>query len=299
MLAAVFNRDVSKESLLRYPEMYRSGQSNEHFNLRLLGWNIFDAIFVSLVVFFASAYDFNLPSSTDGTINDLWTCSTAMFSWVVVLVNIRVALDTTTFTWLTWLFLFVSLACWYLFAVVYSLLWITPDMWGVGERLLAMPKFWLYQFFIPIVCIIPILVVRYWRRNYMPSNVDIVAERDNNHLWDEVAAESPAGRSGAFSLARSLPGDSFGGVTVRVSAVQVPSEGRASAPPGERKLEPVLKERESLSRGSSDVAGGGGARDPAVGAAFDYLPLPTPSPLPSETISEGASATERKSKTQR
>ncbi len=37
MVAATMNRDVSKTALLTYPELYRSGHTNEEFNLNKIG----------------------------------------------------------------------------------------------------------------------------------------------------------------------------------------------------------------------------------------------------------------------
>jgi len=118
-------------------------------------------------------------TSANGQTNDVWISSTAMYSCLVFVVNIRIGLDTVTWTWVSALFMFLSLAAWFCFAVVYSAIFaITPNMYWVAERLFGDINFWLLLALVPAICNLPDVARRYYRRMYHPKRLDIVAEHD-------------------------------------------------------------------------------------------------------------------------
>jgi len=182
MLAGIFNKDVSKERSLFYPELYQSGIKNECFNLWMLAKSIFEGVVQSIIVFYISVRIFSQNggiTQQDGLVNDVWVASTAMYSFLFLVVTIRISLDTKSWNWVSWLFLVLSILSWFCFALIYSsILWITPDMYYVSERLFGDINFWLLLILIPGICNLPDIAYRYYRRMYFPRPIDIVAELD-------------------------------------------------------------------------------------------------------------------------
>jgi phospholipid-transporting ATPase len=179
MMAAIFNRDLSKKSMLSYPELYRSGPRNEHFNIPLLLAYIGEGFVHSLIVFFFAAYTFNTSTMSDGTDNDLWTTSTAMYTSVVIVVNIKIAMWTTTWVKYTHFFFWLTLASWWFWGLFYSgITFLNPDLYWVFYRLLSMGAFWFSFMVSPAACILPDLAWEFVRRNYFFTRSDIIAERE-------------------------------------------------------------------------------------------------------------------------
>jgi len=186
MLAAVFNKEVSKRSSLQYPELYVVGQRREHFNIPMLLANILEGVVVSIGVFAVSAYYYTDVASVDGRSNDVWVCSTAMYTFLVILVNMKIGLLTTTWNWATHLFLYLSVLVWFLFVYVYSALDITPDMYHVAHQLFSYPDYWLWSLLVPIALMIPVVSYKYYKRMYYPTLLDIVAERDAGQISHQI-----------------------------------------------------------------------------------------------------------------
>eukprot|EP00456_Euglypha_rotunda_P043327 TRINITY_DN3392_c0_g1_i8.p1 TRINITY_DN3392_c0_g1~~TRINITY_DN3392_c0_g1_i8.p1 ORF type:complete len:157 (-),score=11.50 TRINITY_DN3392_c0_g1_i8:117-587(-) len=102
-----------------------------------------------------------------------------MYTFLIIVVNIRIGLDTTTWNWLTFLFMFLSVFAWFCFALIYcTIIDITPDMYYVAQRLFADYNCWLLVLLIPAICILPDVAYRYYRRTYYPTLLDLVAELD-------------------------------------------------------------------------------------------------------------------------
>jgi len=105
LLAAIFNRDVSKQSCLDYPDLYKSGPKQEHFNLFLLIANLVQGFGHSLVLFFFTISTFKSSTMLDGTDNDMWIQGTAFYTCMVLVANLKIAIRTTTWVMLTHIFI--------------------------------------------------------------------------------------------------------------------------------------------------------------------------------------------------
>jgi magnesium-transporting ATPase (P-type) len=145
LAVAMFNRDLPQEQMLEHPKLYASGHRNEGFNIKRLAWFMFKGVADSLILFMFAMVTFGDPSSTspDGHSNDLWTISTAMFSALVMVVNVKIALDTTTWVKASVLFWVLTIISYWVFMLIYtSVESLNPDMYGVMWRLVTMPSFW-------------------------------------------------------------------------------------------------------------------------------------------------------------
>jgi len=135
-------------------------------------------------------------TNLNGQVNDVWIASTAMYSFLVVVVNIRISLDTCTWNWISFLFMFLSIFAWFMFAIIYSaIISITPNMFYVGQRVFGDINFWLLMFLAPAVCNLPDVARRYWRRMYYPDLLDIIAERDRIESQSYQPQETQSGVS--------------------------------------------------------------------------------------------------------
>ena len=186
MLVAVLDRDVSREGLLAHPELYGSGLRNECFSVRLLLRIIGEGVSHSLLLYWCCVALYTGAGDVvqhSGRTHDLWLLSTAMYSYLVLVVNARVALDTTTFTWLNHLFLFLSVAAWFVFALVYCAVGmeVTPDMLDVAQTMFATPAFWAGGLVIVVMCIVPEVAWMAARRMMWPTGKDVVMEAERGY----------------------------------------------------------------------------------------------------------------------
>ena len=126
LVYAIFDRDFLQEDtiLKRAPELYEEGQKNSSFHpLKVIMWFV-EAIYQSLVFFYipVAAMAMDLPSTSNGRALGQWAVGSVTFTAVVVGVNLRLGLEGKIWTFWTHLFIWLSIASWFLFALVFDIL---------------------------------------------------------------------------------------------------------------------------------------------------------------------------------
>jgi hypothetical protein len=170
LLTALFNRDISEANLLRFPQLYAAGPRGECFSTRLFLLTVLKGAFDSILLFFVVIYALSICSDPTGMENDHWAMSTALFTACVLIVNVKVAFDTATWTFFTVFGIAGSIALWWMWAFAMTAsVSLNPDTYGVMARLIVEPNFWLVLIFLPITCILPDVAIRYVRTTYFPD----------------------------------------------------------------------------------------------------------------------------------
>ena len=139
-----------------------------------------------LLIFFFSLYLFgDTVTDPSGRDNDLWLTSSAMFAYMVVVTNLKMALQCVTWTWITHLFFWLSIAAFVLVSLVYSGtsvgLSTTADMYWVTIRMYTQGMFWWGMLLVSIASLLPYLTVMYVQRMFYPTHEDIVYENELGH----------------------------------------------------------------------------------------------------------------------
>jgi hypothetical protein len=231
MLIAVFDRDVSRENLVRFPALYGEGLRNECFNVKQLVRVVAEGFAHSLLLYFGSHMLFTGAGdvmNSSGQSADLWVLSTSMYSFLIIVVTARVALDTSTFTWLNYFFLIASVLAWFGFALMYSsFLSLTPDMYHVAHEMMSTPAFWLGLAVVPAMCLVPELAWMIIRTTFWPTLKDVVMELERGYGSASARGRAlmhvaTAARGGHTGDADTMPS----GVVVVRAAGAAPSSPR-------------------------------------------------------------------------
>jgi phospholipid-transporting ATPase len=107
LLFGIQDKDLRDETVLANPQLYKSGQKKYHvinlnfiakifqFNIQVFwGW-ILNAIFHSFIIFIIPtlAFEHNLLNS-NGQVSDLWSMGTIIYTCVILVVNLKLAIET-------------------------------------------------------------------------------------------------------------------------------------------------------------------------------------------------------------
>jgi len=175
---AILDQDVKAEQVFAHPKLYEIGQRGEQFGLGLL-WAWFGyGIFHAFIIYFGMLMFFEWGViNQDGTTYDLWSIAIIGFSAVVLVVNLKVAVETYYWTWLNYLGIAVTLGFWFLYSIIYTSF---PEIAGqeyyVTQHVWASPSFWFFLVIITCVCLLPDMSFRYIYRNYFPETRHVVQE---------------------------------------------------------------------------------------------------------------------------
>lgn len=114
MLFAILDQDVSKRVSLAHPELYAVGPQRGYLNRKLfLRWillGIGQAALVFCIPYYAMSNGNFIHE--DGKATDLWTMGVCMYLIVVLIVNLKVVMESCYITWLTWFGLGFSAFFW-------------------------------------------------------------------------------------------------------------------------------------------------------------------------------------------
>ncbi|KAG4124786.1 hypothetical protein ERO13_D10G059600v2 [Gossypium hirsutum] len=113
----VFEQDVSSE----FPAVYQQGPKNLFFDwYKILGW-MGNGLYSSLIIFFLNIIIFyDQAFREEGQTASMPALGTTMFTCIIWALNCQIAFTMSHFTWIQHLFIWGSIATWYLFLFVYG-----------------------------------------------------------------------------------------------------------------------------------------------------------------------------------
>ncbi|PRP86622.1 hypothetical protein PROFUN_05101 [Planoprotostelium fungivorum] len=175
---AILDQDVKPDKVFAYPRLYEIGQRNEQFSLKLLwGWFAY-GIFHALIIYYGMTYWFGYSVVAEGgQTYDIWTLSIAGFSAVVLVVNLKVAVETYYWTWVNYAAILSTIAVWFIYSFLFNAIEsVAGEEYWVTQKLWKAPSFWFFLIIITATCLIPDLSFRFIYRTYFPELRHIVQE---------------------------------------------------------------------------------------------------------------------------
>ncbi|BAF19585.1 Os06g0488600, partial [Oryza sativa Japonica Group] len=117
----VFDQDVSQRLCLQYPGLYQEGVQNILFSWRrILGW-MANGVINAILIFYFCTTAFGIQAfRQDGQVAGLDALGVLMYTCVVWVVNCQMALSVNYFTIIQHIFIWGSIAVWYLFLLAYG-----------------------------------------------------------------------------------------------------------------------------------------------------------------------------------
>ncbi|CAD5166730.1 unnamed protein product [Musa acuminata subsp. malaccensis] len=169
VMVGIYDQDLSRRTLLAYPELYGPGLRDEHYNLKLFILIMMDSIWQSLVIVFVPFYFYSESSLDEASLGDIWIIS------VVLLVNIHLAMDVFRWNWILIVtFLGVtSIAMGCIIAIDASPS--APGYWAINN-LMATELFWLCLLCVVVFALLPRIVVKVFAAYIWPDDIQIARE---------------------------------------------------------------------------------------------------------------------------
>jgi len=131
------------------------------------------------VTFGVPAIVFNGPVFSNGQVDGLWDVNTVIYASAVLVCNLRLAMEISTWTWLQHGAIWSSIGSFFIFAMLYMselFLWLAPNQYYIIYRLLGTPIFWFTLVITVGICLLPDLTFNFATRNYVPESFQIVQE---------------------------------------------------------------------------------------------------------------------------
>ncbi|CAK9163424.1 unnamed protein product [Ilex paraguariensis] len=171
IVVGILDKDLSRMTLMKYPQLYGAGQRQECYNGKLFWVAMMDTLWQSVAIFFVPLLAY-WGSNIDGSsMGDLWTIA------VVVVVNIHLAMDVIRWTWITHSAIWGSIIATCICVIAIDSVPELPGYWAIFH-LVKTGLFWLCLLGIIVGGMIPHFVVKIFVQYYRPSDVQIAREAE-------------------------------------------------------------------------------------------------------------------------
>ncbi|KAK9764787.1 hypothetical protein K7432_007425 [Basidiobolus ranarum] len=180
ILFYILDKDVEESAIFEHPPVYQSnkGRSRSSFLNGFSPW-IVKAIFQAVVTLLACMFTFWDWESVNGFGNDgRETMSTVVFTVVMLVVQLTLALETNYFTILNHLVIWGTIGFYFAISYVISMVQVL-GMYHVIHKVYGEWMFWLAIVATSIVCMIPLYIQRYAQVQYSPQMNDLLREQSS------------------------------------------------------------------------------------------------------------------------
>ncbi|XP_026364620.2 phospholipid-transporting ATPase VD isoform X1 [Ursus arctos] len=201
VIYGVLEKDVSAETLMQLPELYKSGQKSEAY-LPLTFWiTLLDAFYQSLVCFFVPYYTYR------GSDIDIFAFGNPLNTAALFIIILHLVIESKNLTWVHVLVIAGSILSYFFFALVFGAACVTCNppsnpYWIMQEHMLD-PVFYLVCVLTTCVALLPRFTYRVLQGSLFPSPVRRAQHFDR--LTPEERTEALKKWRGAGTMSRGPP----------------------------------------------------------------------------------------------
>lgn len=169
IVVGIWDQDLSDKVLIGFPQLYGSGQREENYNPYLFWVTMIDTLWQSLVIVYVGYFAYTHSTEDMWSIGSLWTIA------VVLLVNLHLAMDISSWTVITHVAVWGSIvATWICLIILDSI----PDLpsYGTIYHVITRGSYWLCLILIVILALLPRFLVKMIKQRFWPTDIDIARE---------------------------------------------------------------------------------------------------------------------------
>ncbi|XP_050362424.1 probable phospholipid-transporting ATPase IA isoform X4 [Nymphalis io] len=179
----LFDKICSPEIMLRHPVLYIPSQQGLLFNVRVFWVWAVNALLHSILLFWLpvllTSHHVLWPSGKDG---GYLVLGNFVYTFVVATVCLKAGLATHSWTWVTHVSIWGSLALWFLFILVYSNLYpvvvIGAVMRGMDRMVFSSLVFWFGLLLVPVATLLPDLIITVVHNSAFKTMTEAVRESE-------------------------------------------------------------------------------------------------------------------------
>ncbi|KAG8363760.1 hypothetical protein BUALT_Bualt19G0055900 [Buddleja alternifolia] len=171
IVVGILDKDLSRTTLLKYPQLYGTGRRQESYNGKLFWLTMLDMLWQSIAAFFFPLLAYWGTEVDGSSVGDLWTLA------VVILVNIHLAMDVMRWYWITHAAIWGSIVATFICVMVIDALPVLPGYWAFFH-IANTELFWVCLLGIAVGALIPRFVVKIFVQYYVPNDIQIAREAE-------------------------------------------------------------------------------------------------------------------------
>lgn len=179
IVVGILDKDLSRKTLLKYPQLYGSGQREEAYNGKLFWVTIADTLWQSLAIFFVPLLAYWDSEVDAPSIGDLWTVA------VVIVVNLHLAMDVMRWFWLTHASVWGSIIATCICVIIIDAIPSLVGYWAIFH-VAGTSVFWLCLLGSIVGSLVPRFIIKILVQIYGASDIQIAREAEKFGNFQEL-----------------------------------------------------------------------------------------------------------------
>ncbi|XP_076117823.1 phospholipid-transporting ATPase VD-like isoform X3 [Mytilus galloprovincialis] len=169
IINGILDRDLSAETLLQFPSIYRMGPEDQMYTRKSFFVAAFDSLYQSAILFYL-----NYLVYTD-SVAGVWEFGTTQTVGLILIILFHNAVETFSWIWPQWLITILSFLVYWLFAIVINAIWFSFDHpsnpYWVMQNTMTQPIHFITVVLTLLTCLLPRFVVRVLHRTINPDEI--------------------------------------------------------------------------------------------------------------------------------
>ncbi|XP_041054592.1 phospholipid-transporting ATPase VA [Carcharodon carcharias] len=179
LITGILDKDVSAETLVALPQLYKSGQHSEEYKPYMFWMNMIDALYQSLICFFFPYWAYQ-----DSDV-DVFTWGTPITTLALFTILMHLCIETKTWTWMHVVSITFSILLFFTVALSYNATCPTcyppSNPYWTMQKLMADPKFYLICILTPVAALLPRYLYRIFQGTLFPTPIQRGRQLDRLH----------------------------------------------------------------------------------------------------------------------
>ncbi|KAG8591805.1 hypothetical protein GDO81_000313 [Engystomops pustulosus] len=167
VIYGVLDKDVSADTLLALPELYKSGQTSEAYKRSTFWITILDAFYQSLALFFIPYFTYF------GSNIDIYSFGNFIITATLFVVLLHLLIESKSMTWIHWTVMVLSVVAYFVFTLVVHAICVhcmpPANPYWIMQGQMEDPMFYLVCVMSVIVALLPRFVFRVFQGTVFPT----------------------------------------------------------------------------------------------------------------------------------
>ncbi|KIW87134.1 uncharacterized protein Z519_12245 [Cladophialophora bantiana CBS 173.52] len=179
-LLGILDQDVSDKVSLAVPQLYRRGMERKEWTQTKFWLYMADGLYQSAICYFM-AYLLFQPATFETEngrgIADRSRMGVFVACVTIIVINSYILLNTYKWDWIMVLVTVISCLLIFAWTGIYSSFEASFQFYKAGSEVYGQLTFWALTLLTFVICLLPRFCVKYFQKNYMPYDIDIVREQ--------------------------------------------------------------------------------------------------------------------------
>ncbi|XP_073439563.1 phospholipid-transporting ATPase VD [Dendrobates tinctorius] len=167
IIYGVLDKDVSADTLLALPELYRSGQTSEAYKKSTFWITMLDAFYQSLTCFFVPYFTYF------GSVMDIYSFGNLIITATLFVVLLHLLIESKSMTWIHWTVMVVSIVAYFIFTLAINAVCVKcmppANPYWIMQTHLTDPVFYLVCVMSVVIALLPRFTFRIFQGTMFPT----------------------------------------------------------------------------------------------------------------------------------